>query len=53
MLSTGGINASEAVFIDDRKINVDAGNNLGIKSFLFTDAVTLKNDLSSLGIKLE
>jgi epoxide hydrolase-like predicted phosphatase len=53
MLSIGGINASEAIFIDDRQVNVDAAANLGIKSFLFTDATTLKNDLTSMGIKLE
>lgn len=48
MLSIGGIDASEAIFIDDRQINVDAGNNFGIKSLLFTDAPTLEKDLSAL-----
>ena len=53
MLSIGQLDASQALFIDDRQKNVDAAANLGIKSFLFTDAPTLKNDLISAGIKLE
>lgn len=53
MLSRGGLDASEAIFIDDRQVNVDAAANLGIKSFLFTSTATLKNDLISVGIKLE
>ena len=48
MLSICKIDASEAIFIDDRQINVDAGNKLGIKSLLFTDAPTLKKDLQEL-----
>lgn len=53
MLSIAKVDASEAIFIDDHQKNVDAGNNLGIKSLLFTDAATLKNDLINAGIKLE
>ena len=53
MLSIGKIDASEAIFIDDRQINVDAAANIGIKSFQFTDAATLKNDLVNFGIKIE
>ena len=53
MLSVGKIDASQALFIDDRQINVDSANSLGIKSLLFTDALTLKKDLINIGIKLE
>lgn len=45
MLSIGKIDASEAIFIDDQQINVDAANSYGIKSFQFIDAETLKKDL--------
>lgn len=31
-----GVEASEAIFVDDRQINVDAGESVGIKSILFT-----------------
>lgn len=31
-----GVEASEAVFIDDRQVNIDAGESCGIKSILFT-----------------
>jgi HAD superfamily hydrolase (TIGR01509 family) len=31
------IQASEAIFVDDRKVNTDAAESYGIKSLLFTD----------------
>ena len=37
----------EAIFIDDRQKNVDAGNKLGIKSFLFTSNLKLIEDLKN------
>ncbi|SRR5258706_4392604 len=50
MLSLININSNEAIFIDDSKENVDAGNALGITSFLFTDTEKLKKDLKSKGV---
>jgi HAD superfamily hydrolase (TIGR01509 family) len=40
----------EAVFIDDRQINVDGARNLGIQALLFTDLAQLRQDLASLGV---
>ncbi|VVA43509.1 conserved hypothetical protein [Candidatus Roizmanbacteria bacterium] len=42
----------EAVFIDDRQYNVDGGENVGIKSLLFTTNEKLINDLENLGIDI-
>ncbi len=35
-----GVRASEAVLVDDRRVNVDAGEACGIRSLLFTDTPT-------------
>ncbi len=40
----------EAVFIDDRQINVDGARNLGIHALLFTDVIQLRQDLASLDV---
>ncbi|HZT98501.1 MAG TPA: HAD family phosphatase [Ktedonobacteraceae bacterium] len=40
----------EAVFIDDRQINVDGARNVGIQALLFTDVAQLRQDLASLGV---
>jgi epoxide hydrolase-like predicted phosphatase len=40
----------EAVFIDDRQINVDGARKLGIQALLFTDVAQLRQDLASLGV---
>lgn len=40
----------ESVFIDDNKMNIDAAENLGIKSFLYTDANSFNNYLENLDI---
>jgi len=53
MLSIAKIDASEAIFTDDRQKNIDGAINVGIKSFLFTDAANFKKDLISVGVKLE
>ena len=52
MLLIAKIDVSEAIFIDDRQINVDAGNKLGIKSLLFTNPQKLITDLKSQNIIL-
>jgi 2-haloacid dehalogenase len=38
------------VFIDDNPVNVAAGNGLGLKSLVFSGAVTLEQDLRALGV---
>ncbi|HEV8677608.1 MAG TPA: HAD family phosphatase, partial [Candidatus Paceibacterota bacterium] len=40
----------EALFIDDNPRNVAGAEAFGIRGILFTDAPTLRKDLSSLGI---
>lgn len=50
MLNMLEIDASEAIFVDDRQRNVDASNNLGIHAFLYTNLDQFKADLSSIGI---
>lgn len=52
LLSIARIDKSEAIFFDDRIINVDAANKFGIKSFTFVDADTVKKDLSKNNIEL-
>lgn len=52
MLLKAKNNKKEVVFIDDRQINVDASNCLGIKAFLYIDATTLIKDLQSIGVKI-
>lgn len=40
----------EVIFIDDRQVNVNAANALGIRSFLYTSLEQLKKDLKSMGV---
>ena len=42
MLDDLGINAAEAVFIDDREANVRGAQALGITGHLFTDVTALR-----------
>jgi epoxide hydrolase-like predicted phosphatase len=44
---------SEAVFIDDRAVNVEAANRLGIHGLLFTSAPELESSLRALGVTPE
>jgi putative hydrolase of the HAD superfamily len=41
------INLEEVLFFDDEQINVDEANNLGIKSFLYTDFKKFNQNLNS------
>lgn len=52
LLEVIGLNEKEIVFIDDTKENVDSGNKLGIRSFLFTDSKKLKGELKTIGITI-
>ena len=52
ILSRYAINASEAVFIDDSKGNIEGCEAVGIKGIHFKDALTLKANLRSLGITI-
>ncbi len=50
VLKTMGIKANEAVFIDDRKINADAAEKLGIHSILFKSPLQAEKALRKLGL---
>lgn len=45
-----GLEAGEAVFVDDNPANVEAAAKLGIHSVLFTDAAAFRAELVRLGL---
>ncbi|MEG3123816.1 HAD family hydrolase [Sphingomonas sp. GB1N7] len=45
-----GLEAGQAVFVDDRADNVAGAEAVGMAGLLFTDAETLRADLSKLGV---
>jgi putative hydrolase of the HAD superfamily len=47
-LQTLNISPSEAVFVDDRKENCDAAEDFGIRSIVFKDTSTFKDELGNL-----
>jgi 2-haloacid dehalogenase len=47
---THGIDAAEAVYIDDLKANVETATALGVHGVLFTDPASLREELVKLGL---
>ena len=45
-----GVDLSESVFIDDRQINIDAAEKLGMQAILFRDHDTLISEFEKKGI---
>jgi HAD superfamily hydrolase (TIGR01509 family) len=52
ILSKLHVTNNEAVFIDDRQGNVDAGNKFGLKSILYENNEKLKQNLQDHGVKV-
>ncbi|MTV27748.1 HAD-IA family hydrolase [Nitriliruptoraceae bacterium ZYF776] len=50
LLDTLEVAAPQAVFVDDRQVNVDAAEELGIESHRFVDAPTLRAWLVDTGV---
>ena len=48
-----GVRPEEAFFIDDKRPNIEAAQNLGIRTHLFTNAEHLREDLLALGLDSE
>ena len=44
-----GVSATEALFVDDREVNVKAARELGIHAIRFRSAAQLRNELEALG----
>jgi FMN phosphatase YigB (HAD superfamily) len=49
-LESLGVEPAEAVFVDDRRENVDAARALGMEALLFEDEDRLAADLAQLGV---
>ncbi len=45
-----GARAEETLFIDDKQVNVDAAEALGMKGVLFTDVKQLRVELMARGL---
>ena len=52
MLEMFKIDTSEAIFVDDRQINIDGAEKIGIKSILFKKNEQFIKDLQKLGINI-
>lgn len=48
-----GTKPEETLFIDDKQVNIDAANGVGMKGILFTNADQLRADLSAQGFSKE
>jgi 2-haloacid dehalogenase len=47
-----GVTAAEALFVDDRKTNIQAARALGILALQFRSIAQLKDDLEALGFPI-
>lgn len=45
-----GTEASEAIFVDDRQVNVDAGESVGLKSILFTTTQNFVEEFEKINL---
>jgi putative hydrolase of the HAD superfamily len=52
-LSQLGTEPGETLFIDDKQVNIDAANSVGMKGVLFTNVDRLRVDLVALGMAKE
>jgi len=48
-----GTKPEETLFIDDKQVNIDAANAVGMKGLLFTDVEKLRTDLVAMGLDRE
>lgn len=46
-----GTRAEETLFLDDKQVNIDAANALGMRGLLFTDVEKLRGDLIAMGVE--
>jgi len=53
MLKKLGVKAEEAVFIDDKEINIEGAKKVGMKGLVFLNYQKLVQDLKLLGVKTE
>jgi putative hydrolase of the HAD superfamily len=53
LLKELGTRPEETLFIDDRQVNIDAANAMGIKGLLFTNVDQLRADLVAQGLDAE
>lgn len=47
-----GVTASEALFLDDREINIQAARALGIHAIRFRSMAQLRSDLQAAGFSI-
>jgi putative hydrolase of the HAD superfamily len=47
-----GVSASEALFVDDREVNIEAARALGIRAIQFQSMAQLRHDLEALGFPI-
>jgi 2-haloacid dehalogenase len=49
-LARFGVEADQALFVDDRAENVEGARAVGMRGHVFTDAVTLRDELATSGL---
>jgi 2-haloacid dehalogenase len=50
LLERHGLDARRTIFVDDRRVNVEAAEAVGMIGLMFTDAARLRRDLRALGL---